>query len=188
MVSINIPSLFINRSRAKYSTKNCVLCFIAWPQRVCKRACPVISAAHAQRYACPPIRITKHQKANSIKHITLQSRITFSKIQTLTPKCTLINFSIFCSRKRQTIVLKFNDCFWCLPTHVLYGILITCANIKKVNVQKQKLNHEHHKIQIMQCPLAEAPTPLKMKRGALQLVYGIPMQCPVSDTNLYSTL
>ena len=43
------------RSSAKYSTKNCVSWRKAWPYRVWSIACPVRSAAHAHRYAWPPL-------------------------------------------------------------------------------------------------------------------------------------
>lgn len=53
---------------------------------------------------------------------------TFSKVKALTAKGTLIYFPIFCSRKRQPIILKFNNSFWCLPAHILNSILITYNN------------------------------------------------------------
>lgn len=59
------PSESIIRSRAKYSTKNWVLCFIACPYSVCSNAWPVRSAAHAHRYACPPVPINYNWKWGS---------------------------------------------------------------------------------------------------------------------------
>lgn len=52
------PSSSMMRSNAKYSTKNWVLCFMAWPYSVWRRAWPVLSAAHAHRYAWPPAEAT----------------------------------------------------------------------------------------------------------------------------------
>ena len=51
---------------------------------------------------------------------------TFSKIQALATKCTLIDFPIVCSGKWQPIVLKLNHRFWCLSAHILNCILVTC--------------------------------------------------------------
>ena len=81
------------------------------------------------------IRILPTNHLNQLSNLSTQ---TFSKVKALTTKCTLIYFPIFCSRKRQPIILKFNHCFWCLPAHILNCILITYNNTPSLLLKRKQ--------------------------------------------------
>mmetsp|Transcript_12168 Transcript_12168/g.17734 ORF Transcript_12168/g.17734 Transcript_12168/m.17734 type:complete len:264 (+) Transcript_12168:750-1541(+) len=88
--------------------------------------CKVFNEVCGIKRQRPPIKGVQHSMTRTIRSTGTPIRLSpFSKIQTLTPKCPLVNLTLIRPGKGKSKLLQFQHSLGGLTTHVMNGILVT---------------------------------------------------------------